>query len=73
MSESKRTFPPTIREDGRVLAGGLTLFEVTADGRLAFEDRFRRRCQERGTPDVEVDLSDLLDQLLYHFALKDRT
>ena len=66
MTDDNRTFSPTIR-DGRVLAGGVTLFEL-ADDRLVFEDRFRRRCLERGTPDVPVSISELLDELLRYYG-----
>jgi len=59
-------FQPTLREN-RVLAGGLTLFELDDQGRLIFEDRYRNRCAGRGTPDVPVSLMALLDLILAHY------
>lgn len=63
MSEG-RTFEPTIREDGLVLAGGMALFTVDEGGRLVFEDRYRVRCRARGTDDVPVDVVELVEVLL---------
>ena len=61
-----RTFRPVIRE-GHILAGGMRLCEVDDEGRVIFEDRFRRRCLARGTDDVPVYLLDLLEALLDHY------
>ena len=61
-----RTFPPTLRED-HILAGGMTLFQVDDEGRLVFEDRYRRRCIARGTDDVPVHVLDLMELLLERF------
>jgi len=61
-----RTFKPTIIEQ-RILAGGMTIAEVDDEGRVIFQDRYRRRCLARGTNDVPVDLVELLEALLYHY------
>jgi len=60
-----RTFRPVIREN-RILAGGMTIAEVR-DGQLVFEDRYLRRCAARGSPDVPVDVMELLEALLEHY------
>lgn len=62
-------FQPTLREN-RIMAGGLTLFELDDQGRLIFEDRYRNRCAARGTPDVPVSLMALLDVILAHYRLE---
>ena len=64
MSEGNRTFEPTIREDGLVLAGGMALFSVDGAGRLVFDDRYGARCRARGTDDVSVDAVELLEAIL---------
>ena len=61
-----RTFKPTIIER-QILAGGMRIAEVDDDGRVIFEDRYRRRCLARGTDDVPVYLLDLLEALLYYY------
>ena len=61
-----RTFRPVIQEN-RILAGGMTLFGVSDDGRLIFDDRFKRRCIARGTDDVPVHVLDLMELLLERF------
>jgi hypothetical protein len=58
-----RTFKPAIHE-GRILAGGLAIAEVTPDGRLVFDDGYRDRCRARGTPDVPVDVCELVECVL---------
>ncbi len=58
-----KTFKPTIKEN-QVLAGGMRLFDVDDEGQIIFPDRYRARCEQRGTPDVRVDLGELLDELL---------
>ena len=58
-----RTFKPTIIER-QILAGGMRIAEVDDDGRVIFDDRFRRRCVARGTDDVPVDVLDLMNLLL---------
>jgi len=60
------TFKPTIKNN-KVLAGGLTLAEVTPDGHLVFKDRLDQRCRRRGTDMVRVDLCELMDELLHHY------
>jgi len=58
--EGRRTYPPTVTENGQLKAGGCTLGKVEAgpegEPLLVIEDRYRRRCQARGTKDVPVDL-----------------
>ena len=61
-----RTFRPTIREN-QILAGGMRIAEVDDEGRVIFEDRYRRRCLARGSDDVPVDLVELLELLLQHY------
>ena len=61
-----KAFPPTIQEN-RVLAGGVTLFQVDDEGRVIFEDRYRRRCIARGSDDVPVDLLELLEVLSTYY------
>ena len=63
----ERTFPPQIDEQGRVRAGGVTLFELRQEGQLVIEDRWQRRCQERGTSDVPVDLVELMREILRYY------
>ena len=58
-----RTFKPTIIER-QILAGGMRICEVDDEGRVIFDDRFRRRCVARGTDDVPVDVLDLMNLLL---------
>ena len=58
-----RTFKPTIIER-QILAGGMRIAEVDDEGRVIFDDRFRRRCVARGTDDVPVDVLDLMNLLL---------
>ena len=60
-------FPPQIDERGTVRAGGVTLFELRQGGQLVVEDRWQRRCQERGTPDVPVDLVELLAEIIRYY------
>lgn len=60
-----RTFRPTIQEDGTVRAGGMALGQVDPHtGQLIRYDRYRRRCYERGTPDVRVDLVELMEAIV---------
>ena len=61
-----RTFKPVILE-GQILAGGMRIAEVDDEGRVIFEDRYRRRCLARGTDDVPVDVLELLEALLAHY------
>ena len=61
-----RTFKPVIQE-GLILAGGMRIAEVDDEGRVIFEDRYRRRCLARGTDDVPVDVLELLEALLAHY------
>jgi hypothetical protein len=61
-----RTFKPTIIER-QILAGGMRIAEVDDEGRVIFEDRYRRRCLARGTDDVPVDVLELLEALLVHY------
>ena len=61
-----KAFPPTMQEN-RVLAGGVTLFQVDDEGRVIFEDRYRRRCIARGSDDVPVDLLELLEVLSTYY------
>jgi hypothetical protein len=63
-----RTFQPRIREDGAVQAGGLTLFTVAPGSlELRFPDRYRARCQARGTDDVQVSLLELIEEILLYY------
>jgi len=64
MSVTERTFPPQIDDRGMVRAGGVTLFELRQEGQLVIRDRFPQRLQERGTPDVPVDLVELLAEII---------
>jgi hypothetical protein len=64
---NSRTFKPTIIER-QILAGGMRIAEVDDEGRVIFEDRYRRRCLARGTDDVPVYLLDLLEELLRHYG-----
>jgi hypothetical protein len=64
---NSRTFKPTIIER-QILAGGMRIAEVDDEGRVIFEDRYRRRCLARGTDAVPVDLMDLLEELLRHYG-----
>jgi len=57
---------PIMRE-GEILAGGMRLFRVDDEGRVIFEDRYRRRCIARGSDDVTVYLTDLLDIITRHY------
>ncbi len=61
-----RTFKPTIIER-QILAGGMRIAEVDDEGRVIFEDRYRRRCLARGTDDVPIDVLELLEALLYYY------
>jgi hypothetical protein len=61
-----RSFKPTIIER-QILAGGMRIAEVDDEGRVIFEDRYRRRCLARGTDDVPVDVLELLEALLVHY------
>jgi hypothetical protein len=58
----KRTFAPTVTEDGQLRAGGCALGRVEAGPNgepiLCVPDRYRRRCQARGTKDVPVNLEE---------------
>ena len=59
-----RTFRPVVRDDGTVQAGGLCLGRVDSQaGHLVRHDRYLRRCYERGTPDVRVDLVELVEAI----------
>ena len=58
-----RTFKPEISEDGTILAGGMKIGTVRETD-WVFPDRYLRRCQARGTEDVPVSLSELVDALL---------
>ena len=60
-----RTFKPVIQEDGTILAGGMKIATVE-ETQLVFDDRYLRRCQARGTPDVPVSLYDLVEVLIDH-------
>jgi hypothetical protein len=65
MAFEDQTFRPTIKEN-TVLAGGMRLAEI--DGQqLVFEDRWQRRCRQRGTNEVRVSLEELIDQLLQYY------
>ena len=66
MSDNEKAFPPTLQEN-RVLAGGVTLFQVDDEGRVIFEDRYRRRCVARGSDNVPVDLVELLELVLDYY------
>ena len=66
MSDNGKAFPPTLQEN-RILAGGVTLFQVDDEGRVIFEDRYRRRCVARGSEDVPVYLVDLLEVVLNYY------
>jgi hypothetical protein len=68
-----RTSKPTIRSGGQLLAGGLPIAEVSADGQLAFEDRHHDRCHARGTEVVFVDLCELMDCLLAYLQERQET
>ena len=61
-----KAFPPTLQEN-RILAGGVTLFQVDDEGRVIFEDRYRRRCIARGSDAVPVDLLELLETVLMYY------
>ena len=61
------TFKPTIRE-GEILAGGLRIAEITPDGHLIFNDRYRRRCHARGTPNVPIDVCELVEAIIDHIS-----
>lgn len=56
-----KSFQPVIQEN-EIRAGGMKIAEIR-DGCLVFEDRWRNRCVARGTPDVPVELWDLLEEL----------
>ena len=68
---SNRTFKPTIKEDGSILAGGMKLGQVV-ETEWVFDDRFLRRCQARGTDNVSVTLYDIVELLLEHVEGLDR-
>ena len=59
MTDNSNTFQPKADDDGLVRAGGLPLFRIDEQGHLRWADRYTRRCQARGTPDVPVDPVDL--------------
>ena len=62
---NQRTFRPTIQDDGAVRAGGLELFRVDPlTGQLVRRDRYLRRCHERGTEDVRVELLELVQEIV---------
>jgi hypothetical protein len=65
-NDTSATFQPVIREDGRVEAGGMTLFDLDLEGgpRMVFDDRCRTRAMARGTPDVPVDILALMEKIL---------
>jgi len=63
------SFRPIIR-DNHIIAGGVRLAELDAQGRLIFEDRYRNRCLARGTPSVPVDLLELLQLLVDHYRIE---
>jgi hypothetical protein len=65
-------FRPIIQEDGRVVAGGMTIANISDDGTLVFEDRWRQRQVARGTPDVPVDLAELIDAVIVYLIALDR-
>jgi len=60
-----RTFKPRIREDGVIEAGGMRIGTVQGTD-WVFDDRYRRRCEARGTRDVPVTLYDLVEALIDH-------
>ena len=62
-----KTFPPQIDDRGMVRAGGVTLFELRQAGQLVVPDRWERRCQERGTNDVPVDLVELFAEIIRYY------
>ena len=66
MSDNGKSYPPTLQEN-RILAGGVTLFQVDDEGRVIFEDRYRRRCVARGSDSVPVDLVELLELVLDYY------
>ena len=66
MSDNSKAFPPTLQEN-RVLAGGVTLFQVDDEGRVIFEDKFKQRCLARGGKDIPVDVLDLLEIVLEYY------
>ena len=58
-----RTFKPAITEDGKVLAGGMKI-AVLRGSCLVFEDDLYARVNRRDTPDVPVDLAELVDAVI---------
>ena len=66
VSDNDKAFPPTLQEN-RVLAGGVTLFQVDDEGRVIFEDKFKQRCLARGGKDIPVDVLDLLEIVLEYY------
>ena len=63
-----RTFRPVILDDGTILAGGLRIAQLR-ESCLVFEDDFHPRANKRQTPDVPVDLRDLMDAVLERMRL----
>jgi len=62
-----KTFKPVLKEDGSILAGGMKVAQLR--GReLVWEDDYHPRANARGTPDVPVDVQDLLDLLIEAFS-----
>jgi hypothetical protein len=61
----QRIFRPVVTPDGQLQAGDCTLarVETTSDGGpvLVFRDRYRRRCEARGSEDIRVWLRELVD------------
>ena len=66
-----RTFRPIVTEDGKVLAGGVKIGELRG-GSLVFEDGFHPRANRRGTPDVPVDLCELVGAVIERLRALDR-
>jgi hypothetical protein len=62
---SENTFQPVIRE-GAVLAGGMRLAQIDGQA-LVFEDRWQKRCRQRGTDEVRIQLEELLDELIRYY------
>lgn len=71
-TSSMAKFRPIVQEDGSVVAGGMRIAQVSDEGTLVFEDRWQQRRHARGTDDVPVDLTDLIDAVIVHLIALDR-